>query len=208
LHKHLTSEHREPVADYNRAAFDTVCQRIQDSPLILDSFCGSGHSTAVLANSYPDHLVIGIDKSASRIARHADTKWDNYLVIQAECEPLWKLLADEGIRVRRHYLLYPNPWPKSKHLKRRIHGHPGFAALLQLRGVVELRSNWQLYVEEFGLAMQLAGYPGRVSLLAEPGEAREEEDLTLFEKKYRLSEHPLWAFQADLRHRDDPQNMG
>jgi hypothetical protein len=65
--------------------------------------------------------------------------------------------------------------------------------LLQLGGRVELRSNWQLYVEEFGLALHLAGYPGRVRRIVP------EQGLTLFEDKYRQSDHDLWAFEARLQ---------
>lgn len=200
LHKHLTSQYREPVADYNLLALETVVQRIQVEarPLILDSFCGTGHSTAQLAGRYPGHLVVGIDKSASRLARHAGGSSANYLMLQGDCEPLWMLLAQVGLRVQRHYLLYPNPWPKPKHLGRRVHGHPGFASLLRLGGIVEVRSNWQLYVEEFGLATQLAGYPGSVSRLDLSRESQEHSDLTLFERKYRLSGHALWTFRVDL----------
>jgi hypothetical protein len=63
---------------------------------------------------------------------------------------------------------------------------------------VEVRSNWQLYIEEFGLAMQLAGHPGVVSLLPE------QSPLTLFEGKYRASGHPLWRFVGDTRPAEVP----
>ncbi len=89
-----------------------------------------------------------------------------------------------------HYLLYPNPWPKAKHLQRRVHGHASFAWLSGLGGRVELRSNWQLYVEEFGMAMHLAGRRGYVSRLMA------EFPLTAFERKYRDSGHRLWCFRS------------
>ncbi len=190
-----------PVAQYNRDALATLQQRLAAGPrpLVIDSFCGTGRSTALLALRHPDHLVVGIDKSASRLARHAKGESDNYLLLRAQCEPMWRLLVEAGLRASHHYLLYPNPWPKPGHLQRRVHGHPGFAWLLQLGGRVELRSNWQLYVEEFGLAMHLAGHRGRVALLPAPGEPGAGPDLTLFERKYRRSGHALWSFQADLR---------
>ncbi len=198
LHRHLTSPDRTPVSGHNRRAFERLAERLAHhaGPLVLDSFCGTGLSTARLARRHPDHLVLGIDKSASRIARHQGPDRDNCLILRAECEPLWTLLAAAGIRADYHYLLYPNPWPKPGHLQRRIHGHPAFAALLRLGGRVELRSNWQLYVEEFGVAMHLAGHPGLVSRL--PGENGEAGDLSLFERKYRRSGHDLWVYRADL----------
>jgi tRNA (guanine-N7-)-methyltransferase len=41
------------------------------------------------------------------------------------------------------------------------------------------------------LAMHLAGYRGRIAKIPEG------PDLTLFEQKYRLSGHDLWAFTGN-----------
>ena len=93
--------------------------------------------------------------------------------------------------MKAHFLLYPNPWPKPGHLRRRIHGHPAFPLLVALGGRIELRSNWQLYVEEFGLAMSLSGRPGAICRIDAVS------PLTLFERKYRDSGHALWSFVTD-----------
>jgi tRNA G46 methylase TrmB len=197
--RHLQTHFRKPVAEHNLLAFRQLREQLseQPRPLVLDSFCGTGHSTATLAARHPDHLVVGIDKSGARLARHPGMTQDNYLLLQADCEPIWGLLRSAGIAVEYHYLLYPNPWPRSTHLKRRIHGHPGFSDLLHLGGELELRSNWQTYVEEFGMAVHLAGYRGYTARLPDPGDAG--DDLTLFERKYRLSGHALWLFRARLK---------
>jgi tRNA G46 methylase TrmB len=96
-------------------------------------------------------------------------------------------MHDAGIRLDRHYLLYPNPWPKIGHLSRRWHGHPVFPTLLDLGGVLECRSNWQIYVEEFCFAVQrLTRHPAA----CEPYVP--EEALTPFERKYSNSGHALF----------------
>ena len=67
-------------------------------PLVLDSFCGTGMSTKRLAEQHGDAAVIGLDKSAHRLTKHADAS-DQYLLLRAECEPFWQLLKssnDEG----------------------------------------------------------------------------------------------------------------
>ncbi|WP_116368373.1 tRNA (guanine(46)-N(7))-methyltransferase TrmB [Parahaliea mediterranea] len=192
VRRHLAAPWRKPVADYNRAAFAALEDALATAPrpLVLDSFCGTGQSTATLARRHPDHLVVGIDKSAQRLERHVVGGSDNYLLLRAECEGIWQLLLQRGWQPQYHYLLYPNPWPKSGHLQRRVHGHASFPLLLQLGGAIELRSNWQLYVEEFGLAMQLAGRPGQVLRIAG------DPPLTLFEDKYRKSGHALWCYRG------------
>lgn len=199
VQRHLITNYRKPVAHHNLRACNDLLARLAASgrPLVLDSFCGTGHSTSILAQRHPGHLVVGIDKSSERLARHQAGPADNYLLLQADCEDIWQLLVQEQQVVDYHYLLYPNPWPKAKHLQRRVHGHGSFPWLLQLGdraspGRIELRSNWQVYVEEFGLAMHLAGYRGRVTRVP-PG-----PDLSLFEQKYRQSGHDLWAFTAQL----------
>ena len=187
--RHLESPFLRPVAPHSERAFTALAKKLVDNPrpLVLDSFCGTGMSTALLAQRHPDHLVVGIDQSAHRLHKHEQQPGD-YLLLRANCEDVWQLLLRSGQRVDHHYLLYPNPWPKTKHLQRRIHGHASFAWLLELGGNIELRSNWQLYVEEFGLAMHIAGRRGVV--------ARVEGNpaLSLFEAKYRRSGHPLWRY--------------
>jgi tRNA (guanine-N7-)-methyltransferase len=197
VRKHLHTHFRKPAAPHNIAAFELLMRELaaRPRPLVLDSFCGTGHSTAALAQRHPEHLVVGVDKSARRLQKHQASTCDNYLLLQAECEDLWQLLVQQGLTAEFHYLLYPNPWPKAKHLQRRVHANASFTALLQLAGQggscpgrIEVRSNWQIYVEEFGVAMHLAGCPGRISRVsAQPA-------LSLFESKYADSGHLLWAF--------------
>jgi tRNA G46 methylase TrmB len=193
--RHLQTTHRAAVAAHNVQAYETLAKALdaQPRPLVLDSFCGTGHSTAALAARHPGHLVVGTDKSARRLAKHPRGSSDNYLLLQADCEDIWHLLAHAGLRTDYHYILYPNPWPKAGHLQRRIHGHASFPLLLQLGGKLELRSNWQVYVEEFGCAMHLAGQRGWVGKLAESGPG-----LSLFEQKYRRSGHDLWAYSGRI----------
>ena len=202
LQRHLNNTHRKPVAGHSLSSYALLenALRTNPRPLVMDSFCGTGHSTAILARRHPNHLVVGVDKSAHRLARHPGGECENYLLLQADCEDIWQLLRDDGIFLEYHYLLYPNPWPKSRHLQRRVHGSAAFPWLLKLGGKIELRSNWKLYVEEFGLAMHLAGSPGVVSRLPE------QPPLTLFEEKYRASGHELWRYRG--RHRDVAADLG
>jgi len=171
VRRHLDTTPRKPVAEHNRAAFATLESALAacDMPLALDSFCGTARSTARLAQRHPGHLVVGIDKSAHRLSRHRATDAGNYLLLRADCEAIWELLAAGGRQVDYHYLLYPNPWPKAAHLQRRVHGHPAFRHLLALGGHIELRSNWRVYVQEFAAALRIAGYRAGVEALALEG---------------------------------------
>lgn len=194
IKKHLLSTWQEPIPEHTRIAADKIIKlaRQHSGPLILDSFCGTGMSTMKLAERFPNALVIGIDKSQDRLAKHFSTEVTNYHLIRASCEHTWALLVKAGIRCSQHYLLYPNPWPKKSHLKRRIHGHPAFPLLRALGGSVVLRSNWLTYVEEFEAGMHLLGYHSRIT------EVRATDPLTLFERKYDANNENLWQCESIL----------
>jgi tRNA G46 methylase TrmB len=159
-------------------------------PVILDSFCGTGLSTIQLAAAHRHALLLGIDQSAHRLAKAGGLP-DNALLLQAHCEAVWRHLAERNVRLLAHFILYPNPWPKAAQLGRRVHGHPAFSLLPHLGGTLELRSNWQVYVEEFGMALNLLGHAGEVSTL--PPDAGPS---TRFEQKYAASGHDLWRYQT------------
>jgi len=194
--KHLRSSHQSTIAPFDLDAFARLLDYVRQHPrpLILDSFCGTGQSTALLAERHRQHLVIGIDKSAARLNKHVpNSSADNYILLQANCEAIWQQLVEVEFTLASHYLLYPNPWPKSKHLKRRIHGHPSFSHLLKLAGAIEVRSNWPIYLQEFDIAMKIAGHHGSLQPLE-----TQDTDLTLFERKYRLSDQTLWSYRCEL----------
>ncbi len=166
------------------------------APLILDTGCGVGLSTLNLAAQFPDHFVIGIDQSEDRLGRN--TQWDgpqpdNLCFIRADLVDYWRLLLDARIFPARQYLLYPNPWPKIGHLARRWHGHAVFPSIVALGGVIECRSNWRIYVEEFAAALtQLSGQATACEAYAT------DAPITPFERKYLASAHALWRCRTAL----------
>ena len=199
VRRHLGTRFRRPYPDYSLAAFAQAERRVaqHNGPLILDSFCGVGESTVTIARQFPQALVIGIDKSHHRLTKHqsshGDDAVDNYLLLQADVDDFWRLALEAGWALARHYLLYPNPWPKSDHFKRRVQGSPLFPSLIALGGLVELRSNWQIYVEEFTYALQLAGQTAKLEALPD------QTPITPFERKYRASSQPLWRCLCQLK---------
>lgn len=197
--KHVATVFRKPITDYNRYAFETSMAAWAAHgcrPLILDAGCGVGLSTRHLAVLYPDHFVIGVDQSANRLGRHIH--WpgpapDNCLCLRADLVDYWRLMVEAAVRPVRHYVLYPNPWPKKQHLGRRWHGHPVFPAVIALGGEFECRSNWRIYIEECAAALtQLSG----IAVPAEPFDPL--VPITPFEEKYQASQHLLWRCRVAL----------
>ncbi|MEM6486360.1 MAG: SAM-dependent methyltransferase [Pseudomonadota bacterium] len=194
LERHRTSVWRKPDTDTDRPALDELSAALKRhrGPVILDSFCGTGRSSESIARAHPDALVIGIDKSAHRLAK-APAATEQLLFLRASCEKVWRHLAREKVTVTHHFILYPNPWPKTEHLSRRVYGHPAFFDLLKLGGQLDLRSNWQPYIEDCGRALMHLKIPAAVSLLPE-----QLEPMSLFERKYRSGGQQLWQLSAGL----------
>ncbi len=198
IERHLAEPFRKPYADYNRAAFAASLEGWdQRTPLILDAGCGVGHSTIQLARSFPDHWVIGVDQSQDRLERrkpYPDALLPkNMVFVRADLVDYWRLCCDAGLKLARHYILYPNPWPKIGHLGRRWHAHPVFPFIPRLGGMLECRTNWRVYIEEFACALSLATD-------RETGWETFEAQLPLtpFERKYRDSGQPLYRLVCDL----------
>lgn len=189
--RHREHAFRKPAAPWNRAAFDSAMLAWGGKrPLLLDAGCGVGWSSLQLARQYPDHFVLGVDQSEDRLARGKPGKaeWPaNLCFVRAELVDFWRLLRGHGVQLSRHYILYPNPWPKIGHLARRWHGHAVFPDLLALGGVLECRSNWRIYLEEMAIALKLLS--GRDAVVER---IEVSEPLTLFERKYRDSGQSLY----------------
>ena len=160
--KHIEHPSQKPIQTHTQQAFDEVNQIVQSfsGEIILDSCCGVGQSTRLLAKKNPNALVIGVDKSAHRINRNVDEVSregedgvvDNFHLVRADLNDFYRLVVAAKWPVSKHYILYPNPWPKAKHIQRRWHGSAVFPQIVALGDEIILRSNWQLYLQEFQVA--------------------------------------------------------
>lgn len=198
--RHLERPFQKPIAEHTQAVFDELDTQVKawGGPIIFDACCGVGESTKQLAQANPHALVVGIDKSANRIGKGLqEAGQGQYLLARADLNDLWRLAYWAGWQVAEQYILYPNPWPKSEHLGRRWHGAPVFPYILALGGVITVRSNWHLYVEEFVEAMALAGIDAQLEPYPAAGVAP-PEPMTPFERKYWNSGHTSMQVRANL----------
>lgn len=196
--RHARAPFLKPYADYNLRAFESALAGWDGRRgLVLDAGCGVGHSTIQIARAHPDCHVIGVDQSEERLTRRKPYPPElipaNMALVRADLVDFWRLIAEHGLRLERHYILYPNPWPKIGHLGRRWHAHPVFPFVPRLGGRLELRTNWRVYAEEFATALGL--------LLARSVAWQVFESpapLTPFERKYRDSGQTLYRIDVDL----------
>ena len=199
VRKHCENPYRKPIAQHTLDAFNNIEKQVEKAlskgtPLLIDSFCGTAVSTRLIAQENPEALVIGIDRSAVRLSKEYDDRIpENALLVQAECADFWMLAQKAGWKVSKHTILYPNPYPKSKHLKRRWHAHPAYPYLLALGGEVELRTNWKVYADEFCRALEYCGLDNVKSSGVEIIDTSDPfKPLTLFEKKYKEGSQKLY----------------
>lgn len=193
--KHLKHAFRKPYQAHTLSAFKECEKWVeqQGKAIILDSCCGVGESTYHLAKKHPEAIVLGLDKSADRLAKHGQSIADNYRLLQVNLNDFWRLAVDANWHLSHHYLLYPNPWPKANHLQRRWHGSAVFPAILALGGELELRSNWFIYINEFARALQLAEQTCHVETF------QSENAITPFERKYWASGQKSLRLTATLK---------
>jgi len=125
------------------------------SSYALEIGFGGGEHLAARAAQQPDCGFIGCEPFINGVVKLltviADEGRDNLAVYQDDARNLLDALPDESLAVI--YLLYPDPWPKTRHHKRRFMNAENLAAMhrvLQPKGEFFLASdvvdyvNWSL----------------------------------------------------------------
>jgi tRNA (guanine-N7-)-methyltransferase len=91
------------------------------APLHVDLGCGDGSFLCALAERHPNKNFLGIERMSERVGkacRRARTL-ENVRVLHLETSYAIRYLFPES-SVSVFYLLFPDPWPKRRHHRRRI----------------------------------------------------------------------------------------
>jgi tRNA (guanine-N7-)-methyltransferase len=91
------------------------------APLQVDLGCGDGSFLCELAQRQPEKNLIGVDRLVGRVAKalRKAAALENVRVLNVETSYTVRYLLSEG-SVETFYLLFPDPWPKRRHQRRRI----------------------------------------------------------------------------------------
>ena len=126
----------------------------RSAPLVIEIGSGMGESTAAMAIARPDINLMaievykpGVAQTLHHVARNGVT---NVRVMRGDgVQILTDLIAPGSLA--EAWLFFPDPWPKTKHLKRRL-VTPEFAELVTSRlrrgGVFRLATDWTPYAEQ------------------------------------------------------------
>ena len=121
-------------------------------PQVVEIGFGMGEATALMAAAEPGRDVLAIEVHPAGIAallrrlEAADLR--NVRVWEGDAVPVLQALPDSCLDEVR--LLFPDPWPKARHVKRRLL-RPTFVALLERvlapGGFLHLATDWPTYAE-------------------------------------------------------------
>ncbi len=199
VRKYQHSHYQMSISDQQRQLFKNILPLLANKPCMLDSGCGTAMSTTLLCQQYPDHFIIGIDKSAHRLNKHPyfsnnDTMAqiaDNALLIQTNLIAFWLFASQSNLLFDKHFIFYPNPWPKAKHLARRFHGHPIFPHFNRISNSIEIRTNWLIYLEEMQLSLSIYDRSSTIKLIPS-----NKPPVSRFEKKYFQYHQPCYQLKT------------
>jgi tRNA (guanine-N7-)-methyltransferase len=122
------------------------------APLVVDLGCGDGSFLAAMARLNPAHDFLGIERLAGRVrtAARKASELPNVRVLRVETAYAVRYLLPPN-SVQAFYLLFPDPWPKRRHHRRRIFT-PDFVetiiSSLAPAGVFQVATDQRDYFEE------------------------------------------------------------
>lgn len=123
-------------------------------PVTWEIGSGHGHFLVQYAQAFPEKLCVGVDIIRDRLNR-SDKKRDrarlrNCHFVQAEAREFLDSLP-AGVALREIWVLFPDPWPKKRHHKRRLVQGP-FVKLIASRlapgGYLHCATDWEEYAQQ------------------------------------------------------------
>ena len=170
----------------------------RNAPLAVEIGFGNGENLAALAEAHPECNYLGIEVHRAGVGR---------LMLAAEIAQLSnvRIACHDAVEVLEHQLppqsldelliLFPDPWHKKRHHKRRLI-QPPFVALavsrLKIGGVLRLATDWEPYAVQ--MLEVLSASEGLTNLAADGGyvEKPSERITTRFEKRGQRLGHGVW----------------
>jgi tRNA (guanine-N7-)-methyltransferase len=154
------------------------------APLEVDLGCGDGSFLTALAKQRPEHNFLGIERLVGRVrsATHKARILENVRVLRMETSYAVRYLLPAG-SVQTFHLLFPDPWPKRRHQRRRVVTSDFLSAI-----VAALASNGTLRVvtDQFDYFEQIRSLAQELSDLRVAGSNVENEfPDSAFERKFK-----------------------
>ncbi len=164
-----------PLADRLTDAFGRT------APRLLDVGIGNGEATVAWAAAHPDTDVLAVELHRPSIAATLtaidEQGLANVRVVEADVRTLLAQAGPGDLHDVR--ILFPDPWPKRRHLARRL-VDAGFAAavadVLPPGGTLHVATDWEGYARQVTAALEADG-----RYAVEPAAGRPDRPVTTYE---------------------------
>jgi len=177
---------------------DAVALFGRDAQRTVEIGFGNGENLLALAGAHPERDFLGIEVHRPGVGRLL-------LALEARALRNVRLICHDAVEVLEQQLpphsvgefliLFPDPWPKKRHHKRRLVQRP-FVELLASRlahgGLLRLATDWQPYALE--MLETLSTVPELVNLASDGGFVARpaEREPTRFERRGERLGHEVW----------------
>lgn len=167
----------------------------RSAPLEVDLGCGDGRFLIGQAERFPERNFLGIEKLAGRVEtacrKGARVGLRNLRVLRLETSYAIQYLLPPASTEVVH-LLFPDPWPKSKHRRRRIVTPEFFATvhrLLAPGGRLRIATDQENYFAA------IRAHVSPAIFVEETESPAEDFPLTTFEKRYVAQDLPIYRLE-------------
>ena len=182
----------EPV-DWSRAFGRTA-------PLFVEIGFGMGHALLATARAHPDWNCLGIEVYRPGIGAVLNAleaeQLANVRIVEGDARAVLADMMTEGA-LERVAVYFPDPWPKSKHHKRRLI-NVEFVALVASRlrpgGEFHLATDWQDYAEEMRAVLDAEPALENLAGVGAFAARDAERPTTRFEARGVRLGHAVWDF--------------
>jgi tRNA (guanine-N7-)-methyltransferase len=145
---------RDAIVDIDGTPLDVDAAFGRTAPLVVEIGSGMGEATAAMAASDPERNLLAVDvhlQGLGRLLRRAEELGlTNVRVADGDAVVLLRdMLGPDSVDELR--VFFPDPWPKSRHAKRRL-VQQGFldlvASRLRAGGVLHVATDWAPYAAQ------------------------------------------------------------
>ena len=167
------------------------------APLQVDLGCGDGSFLCELAHLHQDKNFLGIERLVGRVAKacRKASPLDNVRVLNVESSYAVGYLLPKA-SVETFYLLFPDPWPKRRHQRRRIVRLDFLDSIhraLEDGGSLRIATDQLDYFEQIrGLAENHSGFA--IVDVNDASLTQIDLPITKFERRFREMNAPIYRF--------------
>jgi len=151
--KNAIDQHGEDFIFTPNASFRPSDLFPDKGEVIVEIGSGMGEATSLIAKTFPEKGFLAIEVHTpgigSLILRAVDYEVRNLKLINEDCHLILDLIADESVDT--FHIFFPDPWPKTKHRKRRLI-NDDFVKMLATKlnsgGSLRIATDWDDYAKQ------------------------------------------------------------